>query len=91
VEVKRLLFVVILAIILIGLPLLVLSDTDTSIADADIPDKEVTGSISKTDNSSASGTTTITMYAVAAEKLSEANLEGLTFVEETGDEPPRSW
>jgi len=59
--VQRLLFVVILAIVLIGLPRLVLSDTDTSIADAEIPDNEVASSVTKTGNSSAGATITITM------------------------------
>ena len=58
---QRLLFVVILAIVLIGLPRLVLSDTDTSIADAEIPDNEVASSVTKTGNSSAGATITITM------------------------------
>jgi hypothetical protein len=60
--VQRLLFVVILAIILIGLPLLVLSDTAISTAGADIPDNQVISSIGETSNSSASATITITMY-----------------------------
>ena len=58
---QRLLFVVILAVVLIGLPRLVLSDTDTSIADAEIPDNEVASSVTKTGNSSAGATITITM------------------------------
>lgn len=64
---KRLFFVVILAIIFIGLPLLGLSDTVISSADTSVPSSEVTSSISKASNSSASATITITMYAVADE------------------------
>jgi hypothetical protein len=60
--VQRLLFVVILAVILIGLPLLVLSDTDIPIGDTHIPNNEVTSNTSQANNSSASATITITMY-----------------------------
>ena len=59
---ERLLFVVVLAIILIALPLLVLSDTAGSTADPDISKNEVTSSMSETGNSSASATIMITMY-----------------------------
>lgn len=48
-----------------GLILLRLSDTAISIADTGIPDNDVTSSMSKASNSSASATITITMYAVA--------------------------
>ena len=64
---KRLFFVVILAIMLIVLPLLGLSDTTISIADTRVLNSEVTSSVSKASNSSASTTITITMYAVADE------------------------
>jgi hypothetical protein len=60
--VQRLVLVVILAVILIGLPLLVLSDADISASDAAISHNEATGNISKVGNSSASATITITMY-----------------------------
>lgn len=66
---KRLFFVVILAIIIIGLPLLGLSDTVISVADTANSSNEVAGSVSKASNSSASATITITMYAVANELL----------------------
>ena len=62
---KKPFLLVILAIILAGLVLLGLSDTSISIADTGVPNNETTSSISKTDNSSASATITITMYAVA--------------------------
>ena len=61
---KRLFFVVILAIILIGVLLFGLSDTVISIADTDTPNNEVTSTISKTGNSSARATITITMTGV---------------------------
>ncbi len=66
---QRLLLAVILAIILTGLPLLALSDTDTPTADTAISNNEVTGniSISEGNNSSASATITITMYTGDAE------------------------
>ena len=54
---QRALFVVILACILIGLPLLVLGDTA-------IPRNEATSSMSEAGNSSASATMTITMTGV---------------------------
>ena len=59
---KRLVTVVTPAILLVGLIVLGLSDTDISAADANIHDNEVTSSISKARNSSASATITITMY-----------------------------
>lgn len=62
---KKLFVVVILALLLAGLVLFGLSDTAISVADTSIPDNEGVGSISKTGNSSASTTITITMYAVA--------------------------
>ena len=59
---ERLLFAVVLAITLIALPLLVLSDTASSTADPGILKNEATRSMSETGNSSASATITITMY-----------------------------
>ena len=64
---QRLLFVVILTIVLIGFPLLVLSDTDTSVADADIPSNEVAGNTNQANNSSVSAAITITMHATDEE------------------------
>ncbi len=61
---KSLVTVVTLAILLVGLVLLGLNDTRIAIADTSIPDNEVTGSVSKTGNSSASATITITMYTL---------------------------
>ena len=61
---QRVLSVVILAIILIGLPLILVGDTDTSTVHADIPNKEATGIMSEASNSSASAATTTRMYAV---------------------------
>lgn len=62
---NRLVTVITLAILLIGLILLGLNDTNISIADTNTLNNEATTSISKTSNSSASATITITMYAVA--------------------------
>jgi len=67
VEVKRLFFVVILAIIFIGLPLLGLGDTAVSVEDTAIPNNDVASSVSKTGNSSASAAITITMTGVLNE------------------------
>jgi len=64
---KRLVTIVTLAILLAGLILLGLNDTDISIADASIPDNEVTVGISKASNSSASATIMITMTGVLDE------------------------
>jgi len=61
VEVKKLVTVVTLAILVVGLVLLGLSDTAISIADTSTLDNEVISSISKANNSSASATITITM------------------------------
>lgn len=61
---KRLVIVVTLAILIVGLVLSGLSDTPIAIADTSVPDDEVISSISKTSNSSASATITITMYTV---------------------------
>jgi len=65
--VLRLFFLAILVVLLAGLVLLGLSDTAISVADTNVPDNEVTSSVSKENNSSASATITITMYAVADE------------------------
>ena len=53
---------VILAVVLIGFPLLVLSDTDISTADMDILDNDAAGNISERGNAWASATITIAMY-----------------------------
>ena len=66
-EVKSLVIVVTFAILLVGLVLLGLSDRDISVADASIPDNEVASTVTKTGNSSASATITITMYTVTDE------------------------
>ncbi len=58
---KRPFFLVILVIILAGLVFFGISDTAISIVDTTIPDNEVTSSISKAGNSSASATITITV------------------------------
>ena len=60
--VQRLMFVVIPALIIIGLPLLLPRDATISASDPAISDNGATGSISKTSNSSASATITIKMY-----------------------------
>jgi len=62
--VKRLVTMVTLAILLIGTVSLGLADEDISVADNSIPDNEVTSSVSKAGNSSASATITITMTGV---------------------------
>ena len=60
---KRLVTVVTIAILVVWLVLLGLSDTDISVAATSIPDNEVTSS--KANNVSATATITITMYSVA--------------------------
>jgi hypothetical protein len=57
--VKRSVFLITFAILLLVSVLLGLSDTDISVADASIPDNEVTSN--EANNSSASATITITM------------------------------
>lgn len=64
---QRLSILLVLAVILIGLSLLGISDTTASVADTSLPDSKAASSISEVDNSSASATITITMYAVAEE------------------------
>ncbi len=59
---QRPLFVAILAVVVIGFPLLILGDTAIPVAEADIPNDEVAVSVSVTGNSSASATITIAMY-----------------------------
>jgi hypothetical protein len=65
--VKRLFFIVLLAVISVGLPLLGLNDTVISSDDTATPNKEAAGSMSKAGNSSASATITITMTGVMDE------------------------
>jgi len=62
--VKSLLFLVALAVILLGLPVSTISDSRVSPTDSNIPDDELTTIQTKASNSSASATITITMYAV---------------------------
>lgn len=64
---KRPVFLITFAILLLVSILLGLNDTDISVADSNIPDNEVASSVSKTSNSSASATITITMYTVVDE------------------------
>ena len=69
-KLKRLILLialVVLVMILAGLPASVVSDTDVSLTDSNIPDNEITASQTETSNSSASATITITMYTVADE------------------------
>ena len=61
---KRLVTIVAPAILLIGLLLLGLSDTATSIADTSVPENEGTSNVTKARNSSATATITITMTGV---------------------------
>jgi len=63
--VKRLVTIFTIAILLVGLVLLGLSDTAISSDDTASPNNEVATTISRANNSSASAT--ITMYAVADE------------------------
>ena len=62
---KRVVTVIVLAIFVVGVVLLGLTDTDISVADTSVPNDEVVSSVSKARNSSAGAT--ITMYAVADE------------------------
>jgi len=62
---KKLIPLIALVVILVGLPAIVISDT--SATDNSVLDNEVISSQPKACNSSASGTITITMYAVADE------------------------
>jgi hypothetical protein len=68
--VKRLILLVVLVVLIMtlaSLPVSVVSDTRTSLADSNIPGNEITTSQTEASNSSASATITITMYAVASE------------------------
>jgi len=65
--VKRLSFIIILAILLTGLIIFTQSDTAVSVATTGTQNNEVTSTISKASNSSASTTITITMYTMADE------------------------
>jgi len=56
-----------IAVLLIGLVLLGISDTRIAIADTVFPDSEATSSISKASNSSASAAITITMTGILNE------------------------
>lgn len=62
---KRLVTVVTIAILLVALVLLGISDTRISVADISIPNNEATSSVSKASNASA--TITITMTGVLSE------------------------
>ena len=61
---KRLVTIVVLAILIVGLALSGLNDTRIAIADTSIPDNEAASNVSKASNSSASATITITMTGV---------------------------
>lgn len=67
IEVKRFITAVTPAILMVGLVLLGLSDTDTSIADTSLPKHEAVTTVGKANASSVSATLTIAMYAVADE------------------------
>lgn len=64
---QRRLFVVILAVIVIGFPILISGDTAMSTHEADIPNNEVAVTINETGNSSASCEITISMTGMADE------------------------
>ena len=64
---KRLIILVVLVSILVGLPLLAVSDTGASHIDSNTPDNEITTSQTEASNSSASATITITMTGVLDE------------------------
>lgn len=61
---KRIVILLILAIVLIGLVLIGSGGKDISFADSSIFDNEVANSMRRTNNSSASTTIMITMYTV---------------------------
>ena len=63
----KLVISVTLEVLLLGLILFGLSDTVISIADTSVPDNEVTSTVSKVGNSSASAVITITMYTLPDE------------------------
>ena len=70
IEVKKLIPVIallVLVMILAGSSASAVFDTGASLTDSNIPDNEITTSPTQATNSSASGTITITMYAVADE------------------------
>ena len=64
---KRPIFLVIVATLLLVSVLFGLSDTGISVADTGVPDNEVSSSISKASNSSTSTSITITMTGVLDE------------------------
>ena len=64
---KRLVFLITFAILLLVSVLLGLNDTDISVADTSVTNNEVANSISKAGNSSASATITITMTGILNE------------------------
>lgn len=66
-KVKRLIPLIALAMILAGLPVLVVSDTGVSLADTGVPHNELTASQTEASNSSASATIRITMYTMPNE------------------------
>ena len=68
-EAKKLAVLVIVAVLVVGLLLLGLSDTVISVADTDFSDNEVAGSVSdgNSSNSSASAVIMITVFTVADE------------------------
>ena len=68
---KRPVFLITFAILLLVSILLGLNDTGISVADTGIPDTEITTSQTEAGNSSASATITITMYAVRDEYISQ--------------------
>jgi hypothetical protein len=62
IEVKRLVTVATLAVLLVASILTGLGDKDVSVADTSVPNNDITSSVSKAGNSSASVTIKITMY-----------------------------
>ena len=64
---KRLIVLVILAVLMAGIVLLGLNDTGISVADTGIPNNEITASQTEAGNSSASATIRITMYTMPNE------------------------
>lgn len=61
IQLKKLVTLVIFAALVLGLVVLGLADTPASVADADLPDDEATGSLSETSDSSSSASIAITM------------------------------
>ena len=67
IKAKKLVTLVAFSALVLGLVLLGLAGTPTSVADTDLPDDEVIGSLSETSDSPAGAAITITMYTESDE------------------------